>query len=52
MLLPFLVSEGGNWTLSRDGFAIQRGLQFNTFKETQVSGLFRYVGCEELCLDG
>lgn len=49
MLLPFLVSEGGNWTLSRDGLAIQRGVQFGTFKETHVSGLFRCVGCEELC---
>ena len=36
MLDPLLVSKGGNWTLSTDGFALERDVMFGSFSNTKV----------------
>ncbi|MCJ1243325.1 hypothetical protein MMC30_000522 [Trapelia coarctata] len=40
MLSPLLVSEGGNWKLSKDGFALERIATFDSFEDTKI---YNYV---------
>lgn len=44
MLNPLLVSEGGNWKVSKDGFALERDVTFDTFADTKVSSFFSLPG--------
>ena len=51
MLRPFLVSEGGHWTLSKDGSSLERNVEFSNFEETKVgnSTVFLFRACMPDC---